>query len=106
MNNAEKANLSFQRKAIEEYRSRQAALEAQPAQSPLAQALSSPTPAGPALSSSATENVLRSNSMAAIENAETGSGDDEQRSRCTFIEHFVAIQISDYCRSQEKACHS
>jgi hypothetical protein len=100
MDNVEKANLSYQRKAIEEYRSRQAAIEVQAARSPHAQALSS---SAPALSSSATGNGSRSVSMAAIENVETGSGDDmndddEQPSQCTFIENFVAIQRSNYCQ--------
>lgn len=77
-NNVEKADLSFQRKAVEEFRSHQAAIEVQatqshadkilPARPPHAQALS--------LSSSATENESRSNITAAIQNVETGSEDD------------------------------
>jgi hypothetical protein len=68
-NNIEKANLSFQRKAVQEFHSRQAAVEVPSHADDI-------PPHAPALSSPATENGSRSNTMAAIENLETSNGDD------------------------------
>jgi hypothetical protein len=93
VNNTEKANLSFQRKAVEEFHSCQAAIEAQ-----------SHTDKNPlhshTLSSSVTEKGSHSNTMAAIENVEISSGDDmddanEQPIRCMSIEFFCHFPISE-----------
>jgi hypothetical protein len=86
-NNVEKANLSFQRKAVQEFHSRQAA-EAQKSHT-------AKTPP-PALSSSATENGSHSIQTAAV-NAETGSGDDmedadeQPKRRMLVLKCFLAI---------------
>lgn len=84
--------MSFQRKAVEEFHSRQAAIEAQshPDKNPLqAQALSSFT----------IENGSHLNTMAAIKNVEASSGDDidnadEQPSQRMSIDIFCHLPKS------------
>jgi hypothetical protein len=86
-NNAEKSNLSFQRKAVEEFHSRQAATEAQPHTDK--NPLHAPTQA---LSSSVMEKGSHSNTTAAVENVEISGDDmddaDEQPIRRMSIEIF------------------
>ena len=76
MNNVEKANLSFQQKAVEEFHSLHVAGGVQASELSHAQALSS------------SANGSHSNTTPAIENVTTGSGDndaDEQPSQSMSI---------------------
>ena len=84
--------MSFQRKAVEEFHSRQAAVDAQPHGD-------RNLPHAQALSSSVIENESRSNTTAAINNAKISSGDDmddadeqpSQRMLTEIFSHFSEV---------------
>jgi hypothetical protein len=99
MNNAEKANLPFQRKAVEAFHSRQAAVEAQ---SHAVEADDIP-PQAPALFSPATENGSHSNTMEIVETGDEDDMDnaDEQPRQRTSILIFITFVSTNHFYSQK-----
>jgi hypothetical protein len=97
VNNAEKANLSFQRKAVEEFHSCHAAIEV-------------PQVRTQALPSSASENGSRSNTTPASEDLETDSGDDavnvvrSNMASSSQIKHTASVVIDDDTEDEDIRC--